>query len=109
MLLIYFGSQSAWALGLMLLIFVLAAVIAIQAQRQRAQAGNEELPGMMGEVTQDTDLRGRGWALVRGEVWQIRARVPLKTGQAIQVRSVQGLVLQVEPSGDSNEITEVLS
>lgn len=111
MLLIYFGSQSAWALGLMLLIFLLAAVIAIQAQRQRAQGGNEELPGMVGEVTQETDGRGRGWALVRGEVWQVRSKAPLQVGQAVRVRSVQGLVLQVEPSGHSpghlNQDTEV--
>lgn len=109
MLLIYFGSQSAWALGLLLLILLLAAVIAIQAQRQRAQGGNEELPGMLGEVTQATDARGRGWAQVRGEAWQIHCNQPVPVGQAVRVRKVRGLVLEVEPSQDPFNDAEVQS
>lgn len=97
MLLVYFGAQSYWALALLTLILVLAAVIAIQAHRSRAQGGNEELPGMTGEMTQATDARGRGWCNVRGEVWQAYSPVALRSGQAVRVRAVHGLVLEVEP------------
>ncbi|MGE4452001.1 NfeD family protein [Castellaniella sp.] len=97
MLLVYFGSQSAWALSLLGLILLLAAVIAIQAHRGRARGGNEELPGMAGEVTQASDARGRARALVRGEIWQVHADTPLRPGQAVRVRAARGLMLEVEP------------
>ncbi|WP_345797875.1 NfeD family protein [Castellaniella sp. MT123] len=97
MLLVYFSSQSVWALGLLGLVILLAVVIAVQAHRSRAQGGNEELPGMTGEVTEPSDARGRAWALVRGEVWQVRADVPLHPGQGVRVLRARGLILLVEP------------
>jgi membrane-bound serine protease (ClpP class) len=93
--------QSYWAIGLLLLIVLLAAWLAVLAHLHRAQGGNEELPGMAGEITQAPDARGRAWALVRGELWQVRARVPLHLGQAVRVRAVRGLVLEVEPMPES--------
>ncbi|MDY0308945.1 MAG: NfeD family protein [Castellaniella sp.] len=97
MLLVYFGSQSAWVLALLGLILLLAAVIAIRAHRGRIRGGNEELPGMIGEITQASDARGRARALVRGEIWQVRADTPLRLGQTVRVRAEQGLMLEVEP------------
>lgn len=101
MLLVYFGSQSAWAIGLLGLILLLSAVIGIQAHRSRARGGNEELPGMTGEVAQASDSRGHARAMVRGELWQVRSDVALSPGQAIRVKAVHGLLLEVEPL-DSN-------
>src|SRR6185312_15175152 len=107
MLLVYFSSQSTWALIMLSLIILLAVVLAIQAHRHRARAGNEELPGMTGEVTQASDSRGRAWAQVRGEAWQVRADQPLAMGQSVRVRSVHGLILEVaplpEPEGSTGE------
>ena len=100
MLLVYFGSQSVWALSLLGLILLLAVVIAIQAHRGRARGGNEELPGMIGEITQASDARGRARALVRGEVWQVHADAPLRPGQAVRVLAERGLMLEVEPVPD---------
>lgn len=97
MLLVYFSSQSVWALGLLALVLLLAVIIAIQAHRGRARGGNEELPGMTGEVTEPSDARGRAWALVRGEVWQVRSDAPLHVGQEIRVLRARGLMLAVEP------------
>lgn len=96
MLLVYFGSQSIWAMSLLGLILVLAVILAVQAHRSRARGGNEELPGMIGEVTQASDERGRARALVRGEVWQVHADTPLNVGQAVRVRAEHGLMLEVE-------------
>lgn len=97
MLLVYFSSQSTWALTMLGLIILLAVVLAVQAHRNRARGGNEELPGMTGEVTQASDARGRAWAQIRGEAWQVRANQPLTLGQAVRVRSARGLILEVEP------------
>jgi membrane-bound serine protease (ClpP class) len=97
MLLVYFGSQSVWALSLLGLILLLGVIIAIQAHRGHARGGNEELPGMVGEVTQASDTRGRARALVRGEIWQVHASTPLRLGQAVRVRAEHGLMLEVEP------------
>lgn len=97
MLLVYFGSQSVWALSLLGLILLLGVIIAIQAHRGRARGGNEELPGMVGEVTQASDTRGRARALVRGEIWQVHATAPLRLGQVVRVRAERGLMLEVEP------------
>ncbi|WP_066457010.1 NfeD family protein [Castellaniella caeni] len=96
MLLVYFSSQAVWAFTLLGLVLLLALVIAIQAHRHRAQGGNEELPGMLGEVTEASDTRGRAWALVRGEIWQVHAAEPLQPGETVRVLRVRGLVLGVE-------------
>ncbi|HEX2518967.1 MAG TPA: NfeD family protein [Castellaniella sp.] len=97
MLLVYFSSQSTWALVMLGLILLLGAILAIQAHRSRARGGNEELPGMTGEVTQASDSRGRAWAQIRGEAWQVHADQPLALGQSVRVQSAQGLTLEVEP------------
>ena len=97
MLLVYFGAQSVWVLALIGLTLLLAVILAIQAHRARVQGGTEELPGMLGEVTQASDARCRARALVRGEVWQIHADVPLQPGQTVRVRAERGLILEVEP------------
>lgn len=103
MLLVYFGAQSVWALSLLGLVLLLAIVIAIQAHRNRAQGGNEELPGMLGEVTDPPDAHGRGRALVRGEIWQIRCNTPLHQGQTIRVTRARSLILWVEPADDRHD------
>lgn len=100
MLLVYFGSQSTWALVMLGLIVLLGVILAVQAHRGRARGGNEELPGMTGEITQASDSRGRAWAQIRGEAWQVRADQPLALGQSVRVRSVRGLSLDVEPISD---------
>jgi len=105
MLLLYFGAQSVWALSLLGLVLLLAAVIAIQAHRGRALGGNEELPGMTGEVTEPADERGTSRVLVRGEVWQARSRAPLRPGQAIRVLRARGLVLIVEPLAERDTVS----
>lgn len=97
MLLVYFSAQTTWALVLLGLVVLLAVVVAVQAHRHRASGGNEELPGMVGEVTEPSDARGRAWAMVRGEAWQVHADQPLSAGQSIRVLAVRGLRLEVEP------------
>ncbi|WP_417250885.1 NfeD family protein [Castellaniella sp.] len=105
MLLLYFGTQSVWALILLGLVIVLAAVIGIQAHRSRALGGNEELLGMLGEVTDQPDARGTSRVLVRGEIWQARSDTAISPGQTIRVKHVRGLVLTVEPMPSGDKIS----
>lgn len=105
MLLVYFGVQSVWALVLLGLILILAVVIAIQAHRNRVLGGNEELPGMVGEITEATDKRGRGRALVRGEIWQVYCETPLQAGQMVRVIRARDLLLVVQPLADDTRVS----
>ncbi|CAM5181550.1 Membrane-bound serine protease (ClpP class) OS=Castellaniella defragrans OX=75697 GN=HNR28_002812 PE=4 SV=1 [Castellaniella defragrans] len=98
MLLVYFSSQSTWALVMLGLVALLAVILGVQAHRNRARGGNEELPGMTGEITQASDERGRAWAMVRGEAWQVHSEESLTLGQTVRVRSAHGLTLEVEPA-----------
>lgn len=97
MLLVYFSSRSLTALILIGLVVLLAVIMGVQAHRKRVRAGNEELIGMVGEVTMDSNDKGRARALIRGEIWQVYAPHELKTGQLIEVVSTHGLLLDVKP------------
>ena len=58
-------------------------------------SGREELLQARGEVLDDFTDSGR--IRVHGEVWQAVTKVPLRRGERVRVRSVEGLVLGVEP------------
>ena len=58
-------------------------------------SGAEEMVGSMGEVLED--LEHEGWARVHSERWRVRSAAPLKAGQRVRVRSIDGLVLDVVP------------
>ncbi len=100
MVLLYWGADTMWVLIAVGLILLLAVVLGIQAHRMRVLGGNEELPGMRGEVTQASDSRGRAYALVRGEIWRVHAREPLAEGDVVRVRAARGLTLEVERLGE---------
>ncbi len=74
-------------------LFVVGA--AIKARRRPVVSGREELLQARGEVLDDFD--GSGRIRVHGEVWQAVTKVPLRRGEKVRVRSVEGLVLSVEP------------
>jgi len=57
-------------------------------------SGREQMLGATGEVLGNTD---GVFARVLGEVWKVRANVPLGRGQMVKVVGIDGLVLDVEP------------
>jgi membrane-bound serine protease (ClpP class) len=79
-------------------LFVVGA--AIKARRRPVVSGREELLEARGEVLDDFASSGR--IRVHGEVWQAVTKVPLKQGEKVRVRSVEGLVLSVEPETEEN-------
>ncbi|MDF2176679.1 nodulation protein NfeD [Aliiglaciecola sp. CAU 1673] len=66
----------------------------IKTRRNPVVSGAEHLLGAEGEVEQ---LATQGvLARVDGELWEVRCRQPLAIGDKIKVRSIDGLVLEVE-------------
>jgi membrane-bound serine protease (ClpP class) len=82
--------------------FVLVVVrLGVKSRRRRVVSGREELVGSTGESMHDG--AGEGWARVHGELWRVRSAVPLRTGDAVRVRRVDGLTLEVEPASVDSE------
>ena len=70
---------------------------ALRARQRPLVSGREQMLGATGEVLAITD--GGVFARTRGEVWQVRANVPLGRGQRVRVVGIDGLLLAVEPTG----------
>lgn len=95
MLAIYWGINTTYTLIGIGVILLLALIMGIQAHRERVLGGNEELPGMIGEVTQASDSHGIAYALVRSEIWRVRCAQTLSIGDSIKVQTAPGLTLNV--------------
>lgn len=70
--------------------------LAMRARHQRVVSGIEEMTDLPAEALEDFEHEGQVW--VHGERWQARAATPITKGQALTVKHVDGLVLQVEPA-----------
>lgn len=88
-----FGVSLAAAVGVLA-----GGSMALRARRARVVSGREEMVGATGQITAAVD--GKGWALLHGERWQVRATVPLAAGQLVRVTGMTDLILQVEPIQD---------
>jgi len=76
--------------------FLVVIGMALRARRRPVVSGSEELIGAPGEVTEQS--AGQWWARVHSERWRVRSRAQLHQGQRIRVKSIDGLVLEVEPA-----------
>jgi membrane-bound serine protease (ClpP class) len=84
------------AVALVSVAFFLIAVRAVlAAHRKPVVSGSEQLVGASGEVLDD--FEGSGFIHIHGETWQARSTVPLKRGSRVRVKSLDGLILSVEP------------
>lgn len=87
---IILGNAAAAAL---FFIWVMGMIIRI---RQRpAATGPEGMLDSVGVVTEAFDREGYIW--VQGESWKAVTDVPLEKGQKVRVKSMDGLLLHVEP------------
>lgn len=65
-------------------------------KRQRSSpTGESGMVGLEAEVREWEGNKGR--VFVHGELWRAESSVPLAVGDMVQVRSVKGLTLIVEP------------
>jgi len=79
--------------GLLLLAIVW---FAMKSRVRPVVSGVEEMAHMSAEALEDFTDEGQVWA--HGERWRARSSVPVKKGQTLAVRRIDGLVLQVEPT-----------
>jgi membrane-bound serine protease (ClpP class) len=70
-------------------------VLVVRAQRRRGTAGSEGLVGEIGFVQSEVGAEA-GAVLVHGESWQARSAEPLAVGTQVQVKTVNGLCIEVQ-------------
>ena len=77
------------------------AWIALRARRSKVLTGPQAMIG--GTAIVRTPLCPTGQVEIRGELWQasLRGQASLPVGSAVQVRSIEGLLLIVEPVQDA--------
>ena len=80
--------------------FIFVIGMALKARHRPIVSGREELIGAVGTVLEDFEKDGR--LRIHGEVWSARSKVPVQKGQQVRVRSMRGLVLNVEPVDQEN-------
>ncbi len=80
--------------------FIFVIGMALKARRRPVVSGREELVGAVGTILEDcqSDCRMR----IHGELWNAHSSVPLRKGRQVRVRSIQGLILNVEPVSPEN-------
>jgi membrane-bound serine protease (ClpP class) len=74
------------------LFFVVAT--AIRNRKRPVVSGREYLIGAEAQALEDFEREG--WARVQGETWRVRSGAPVRQGQRLRVKSIEGLVLTVE-------------
>jgi membrane-bound serine protease (ClpP class) len=67
---------------------------AIRNRKRPVVSGREYLIGAAAEAIEDFEREG--WARVQGETWRVRSNAPVRRGDRLQVKSIEGLVLNVE-------------
>jgi membrane-bound serine protease (ClpP class) len=67
---------------------------ALRNRRRPVVTGREYLIGAPAEAMEDFDAEG--WARVQGETWRVRSAAPVRRGQRLRVKAIDGLTLTVE-------------
>ncbi|CAO0822660.1 hypothetical protein DFAR_3200021 [Desulfarculales bacterium] len=77
--------------------FAGVAFMAGRTQKRQSLAGQEGFLRQRGPVLSPSKAR------VLGEIWRVKARMPLLPGQEVVVHKVEGLTLWVESAPDNEE------
>ncbi|MGX2039981.1 NfeD family protein [Methylocaldum sp. MU1018] len=84
-----------------LLFFVFAIGLILKSRHKAVVTGREELIGAVGTALED--FAGTGRIHVRSEIWTARTEVPVREGQRVVVKGLDGLVLNVAPLEEREE------
>ncbi len=76
-------------------ITILLMGVALKARRNKVVTGEQGLVGELGIA--QTDLSPSGKVFVHGEIWDAVSSVPVRAGESVLVRSLDGLQLTVAP------------
>lgn len=94
-----FGISYAFVIGIALLFAVLLIWLIsylLRLRRRGAVSGRESLIGGIATALEDFSGTGKVW--IEGEAWVAQSAIPVTKDQQVVVRSVEGLVLVVEPA-----------
>ena len=80
-----------------LFVFTLIAM-AVRQRKKPVVSGREQMIGDVGEAI--SDFSGTGNIHIHGELWSARSDRPVRRGQHVKVRELDGLILVVEPLED---------
>jgi membrane-bound serine protease (ClpP class) len=75
------------------LVFVIGMIV--RGRRRPVVSGREQMIGAIGEALDD--FEAEGWMRVHGEMWRARTHAPVRRGQRLRVRAIDGLVLDADP------------
>ena len=92
---IHLATSLAVTIPLAIITVILLRLV-IAAQRRKAVTGEVGMIDAVGVAQTDLDLEGK--VLVRGEIWEARARQRIPKGTKVRVREISGLILLVEPA-----------
>ena len=75
------------------LVFVIGMIV--RGRRRPIVSGREQMVGAIGEALDD--FEAEGWMRVHGEMWRARTHAPVRRGQRLRVRAIDGLTLDADP------------
>jgi membrane-bound serine protease (ClpP class) len=97
------GFSIAWPLiaamafaGALVLLAIVS--FAVRSRRRPVVSGVEGMLHAVAEATEDFDTHGL--VRVQGELWNAVSREPVRAGQKLRIRKVDGLTVEVEPARD---------
>ncbi len=96
-----FGISIAFVVTLaavFALLFIWLMSYLLKLRRRGAVSGKDSIIGGIGTAMQDFNGEGKVW--LEGEAWAARSSVAIEKDQPIVVRSMVGLVLEVEPTAE---------
>jgi membrane-bound serine protease (ClpP class) len=71
----------------------------LKLRRRGAVSGRSSIVGGVGRAMDTFEGKGNVW--LEGEAWQAVSKVPIEKDQAVIVRDLDGLLLHVEPAGNT--------
>jgi len=95
---IHLPTALSVALPLAFITIILLRFV-IASQRRKAVTGEAGMIGLVGVA--HTDVDPAGIVLVRGELWEARARTRIPQGARVRVREIEGLTLLVESAPET--------
>ena len=99
-----FGISYAFVTGIAVLFAALVIWLLsylLKFRRRGAVTGRASIVGGTATVLEDFDGTGKVW--LEGEAWKAHSKVPLRKDQEVVVRTMDGLVLDVEPVPDKGD------
>jgi membrane-bound serine protease (ClpP class) len=73
---------------------ILIVGLTVRQRRRPVVTGREHMLGAVAEALED--FEGEGWARVHGETWRVRSGAPVRRGERLRVKAIDGLILTVE-------------